>query len=419
MKWAVVILVVAGCRLSINKWGGIPPRATDHVKVVLHDNGGGDLGKRVLTADPRVEVIAFDPAVNEKQRTDCGNLSCPLALEPACKWAAQQGADYYAIAAQSSAFSQTTKCVRSHTDWSKAFDKNGDSEVCDESAVTAEGTRSSFSIRLYDATTCEEVPALSQQVTSYVPGAKAESETESAMQLGALAPTKYPGFPDQTMVAPDGHIVNAPGDGQYALFRARKFQGIARLHRSGTPEEHVHMLMCCEEPQPGDVLVKRGPMKLVELDVSFDTAILASATQHQGAYGAGIHLRHRHLAGGLELGLSGDTLEGSELSAGLVSINAGWGHHITSLLHLSANVDIGFAQLLQDINGESARAWTPFAMPQARAQIAVRWWYVGLDLGYAISSTVGRGDWSGEGSAMAVDARLRGPLARLYAGITL
>ena len=56
---------------------------------------------------------------------------------------------------------------------------------------------------------------------------------------------------------------------------------------------------------------------------------------------------------------------------------------------------------------------------QIRAQIAVRWWYLGLDLGYAISSTVGAGDWSGLNAGNAVDARLRGPLARLYTGITL
>src|SRR5512144_477492 len=101
MKLALlVVIAAAGCRLSVNKWGGAPPRASDHVKIALHDNGGAALAKRVLAADTRVEVIAFDPAINEHERTDCGMLTCPLALAPACKWAAQNGADYYAIAAQ-------------------------------------------------------------------------------------------------------------------------------------------------------------------------------------------------------------------------------------------------------------------------------------------------------------------------------
>jgi hypothetical protein len=182
------------------------------------------------------------------------------------------------------------------------------------------------------------------------------------------------------------------------------------------------MLMCCEEPEPGDILVKRGPMKFLEFDISFDTAILSSAASHQGAYGAGIHVRHRHLASGLEIGASGDAISSGDLGAGLLSISAGYGYQISPLLHLSANGELGFAQLLQSVgnpDGELAKAWTPYVMPQLRAQAAVRWWYVGLDLGYAMSSTVGRGDWSGTNAGMAVDARFRGPLARLYAGLTL
>ena len=58
-------------------------------------------------------------------------------------------------------------------------------------------------------------------------------------------------------------------------------------------------------------------------------------------------------------------------------------------------------------------------MPQIRGQVEIRWWYLGLDLGFAMSSTIGRGDWSGANAEMAMDARLRGPVARLYTGLTL
>jgi hypothetical protein len=427
MKWAVIVLaalLAVGCRISINKWGGVPPRASDRIKIAVHDNGGGKLAERVLKADSRVEVIAFDPATNLNERDVCGgSLGCPGGLKAACVWAYHQGADYYAIATQYSNFDQKSKCVKSHTDWSKVFSKSSeDSEICDESVITEQGTVSTFAIKVYDTYDCEEVTQLSKQVSTYASGEKYESGIESQMSVAELAPTKYPGFPDQTIIGPSGQVVNAPGDGEYALFRARDFQGIARLHHTGTPHEHIHMLMCCEEPEPGDILVKRGPMKFIEFDLSFDTAILSSANSHQGAYGAGIHLRHRRLASGLEIGVSGDAISSGDLGAGLLSLSAGYGYQITPLLHLSASAEAGFAQLLQSVDnpdGELARAWTPYVMPQLRAQAAVRWWYVGLDLGYAVSSTVGRGDWDGPNAGMAVDARLRGPLARLYAGLTL
>ena len=419
MRYAWLIVLLAGCRVSLNKWGGTPPRAGNRVKIALHDNGGGELGRRVLTADARVEVIAFDPSVNEKQRTDCGSNTCPLALEPACKWAAQNGADYYAIASQGSQYSQQTKCTKSHTDWSKILDKHDDSEICDESKVTSEGTRSSFSITLYDTQSCTEVPALSQQVSSYASGNKEESGVESSMQVAQLAPTKYPGFPDQTVIGPDGHIVNAPGDGQYALFRDRQFEGIARVHHTGTPREHIHMLMCCAEVEPGDVLVKRGPMHFIEFDVSFDSAILETGTSHEGGVGAGIHIRHSYLAHGLQIGANADAIGSDRAGAGLVSLEAGWGYHLAPAFELSANADVGFAQLSQKIGDANPYAWTPFVMPQIRGQVEIRWWYLGLDLGFAMSSTIGRGDWSGANAEMAMDARLRGPVARLYTGLTL
>src|SRR5690349_12084903 len=104
MKWAVIVLGVlaallaGGCRISINKWGGVPPRASDRIKIAVHDNGGGKLAERVLKADPRVEVIAFDPATNLKERDVCGgSLGCPGGLKAACVWSYHQGADYYAI----------------------------------------------------------------------------------------------------------------------------------------------------------------------------------------------------------------------------------------------------------------------------------------------------------------------------------
>ena len=412
MKWAVIVLgglALAGCRLSINKWGGTPPRAGDTVKIALAKNSSGhDLAKRVLAADARVSVIDADPPAQ--------------GLDAACAWSKDSGADYYAAASFDTNYEQTTKCVREGGSLKELLDNPKHSPPCAEEKVTSEGSRSAFALHVYDATTCHEIPSLSQEVTSYVPGGKDESTVEASMQVGNLAPTKYQGFPDQTSIAPSGTIVNAPGDGEYALFRQREFQGIARLHHAGTPREHIHMLMCCEEPEPGDVLVKRGPMKFIEFDISFDTAILSSANNHQGAYGAGIHLRHRRLAGGLELGVSGDIMQSTDLGAGLLSINTGYGYQLTPLLHLSANAELGFARLLQDVGnpgGELVRAWTPYVMPQLRAQAAVRWWYVGLDLGYAMSSTVGAGDWDGPNAGMAVDARLRGPLARLYAGITL
>jgi hypothetical protein len=427
MKWTVIVLSVlalAGCRLSINKWGGIPPRAaTDRVKIAVHDNGGAMLAKRVLEADSRVEVIAFDPAVNLKERDVCGgSLGCPGGLKAACQWSYHQGADYYALASQYSNYSQTSKCVKSHTDWSKVFDKSGDSEICDESVITSQGTTSTFAIKVYDTYDCEEVPQLSQQVSAYASGEQSESGIESQMSVGELAPTKYGGFPDQTSIAPSGQVVNAPGDGEYALFHNRTFQGIARLHHSGTPREHIHMLMCCEEPVPGDVLVRRGPMKFIEFDVSYDAGILSNANSHQVAQGLGIHLRHRRLGRGLELGINADTINSTEMAAGLLAISGGYGDQITPLFHLAANAELGFAKLLQDVDnpgGERVGAWTPYVMPQIRAQIAVRWWYLGLDLGYAISSTVGAGDWSGLNAGNAVDARLRGPVSRLYTGITL
>jgi hypothetical protein len=69
-----------------------------------------------------------------------------------------------------------------------------------------------------------------------------------------------------------------------------------------------------------------------------------------------------------------------------------------------------------------AHAWVPFAMPQVRAQVAIRWCYLGVDIGYAISATAGAGDWSGSGGttpATLEDMRFRGPQARLYTGLTL
>ena len=419
MKLALVLLVVAGCRLSINKWGGAPPRASDHVKVALHDNGGGALAKRVLAADARVEIIAFDPAVNEKQRTDCGNLSCPLALEPACKWAAQQGADYYAIAAQGTDYNQTTKCTKWHTDWGKLFDKH-DESVCDESVVVSEGTHGAFTIQIYDAVTCEEVPALSEQIRTYAAGSKEESNITAVAQVAELAPTKFPGFPDQTMIGPDGHVVNAPGDGQYALFHDRQFEGIARIHHTGTPNEHIHMLMCCTEPQAGDVLVRRGPMHFYELDLTFDGGIVERGNAHVGGLGLGVQIRRTPLAQGMEYGLGASTMndEGS-LGTATLRIDVGWGYQISPLLHLSAGAEGGLAYFSQGTGMERATGWAPYVMPQARARIAIRWWYLGLDAGYAMSSTIGRGDWSGTGASMAEDARMRGPLARLYTGITI
>ncbi|HTL33782.1 MAG TPA: hypothetical protein VL326_11690 [Kofleriaceae bacterium] len=420
MKLALALLLVAGCRLSVNKWGGAPPRASDHVKIALYDNGGGELAKRVLSADSRVEVIAFDPTVNEKGRTDCGNLACPLAVEPACKWAAQQGADYYAIAAVGSAFKQTSKCTKHHTDWSKVFDKGDDDEVCDESVITSEGTTGGFTLTIYDAVRCEVVPALSEQVQTYAAGSKEESNIEAAAQVAELAPTKFPGFPDQTVIGPDGHVVNAPGDGQYALFRDRQFEGIARIHHTGMPNEHVHMLMCCTEPQPGDVLVRRGPMHFYELDLTFDAGVVERGDAHVGGLGAGLQIRRKPLAQGLEYGLGASTMndEGS-LGTATFRIETGWGYQVSALLHLSAALEVGFAYFAQGVGAERATGFAPYVMPQARAQLAIRWWYLGLDGGYAMSSTIGRGDWSGAGANIAEDARMRGPLGRLYTGITL
>lgn len=421
MKLALlVVIAAAGCRLSVNKWGGAPPRASDHVKIALHDNGGGELAKRVLAADARVEVIAFDPAINEHERTDCGNLTCPLALAPACKWAAQNGADYYAIAAQGSDFSQTTRCTKSHTDWSKILDKH-DSTVCDESAVTSEGTRGGFSIKLYDVVSCTEVPALSEQISTYASGSKEESGIEAAAQVAELAPTKFPGFPDQTMIGPDGHVVNAPGDGQYALFHHREFEGIARIHHTGMPNEHLHMLMCCTDPQPGDVLVRRGPMHFYELNVSFDAGIVERGNAHLGGLGAGIEIRRKPLEQGLEVGIGGSSMnDEGKMGTATLHADAGWGYQVAPILHLSAALEGGFAYLTQDVGTDQRpTAWTPYVMPQARGELAIRWWYLGLDVGYALSATSGRGDWSGPDAGMAMDARLKGPLARLYTGVTL
>lgn len=409
--WLGPLALLAGCHVGWSTWQGAEPRAGNAVKLALYtpDANSKTFAHQVLARDPHVTVIDLDPAVIERERVLCGDASCPLARDVACAWARGQGLDYYVIGRAGARFDSTFVCT-AHRGGS-IFDKNG--PPCSDGYDKDQHTTATFTLDVHAVDTCQIAPGLSTRVSTRAEGAEDLSKPEAIARLNQAALAKTVPFPDQITVGPGGSV-DAP-DGYYARYRAKRYRGFVAVE-SG----RVRALHCCDASTRGDVLVARGPRRLIELALDGVVGSLTFDGRRRLAGGVGAHLRYYPLDAGVRVGVGADLVGSGSVDAVLFTPEVGWGFRPSSALSLSANLGLGLTQARQRIASADAapKAYAPHAMATVRVvTFFAQGWYVGGDVGYVYTGALDR--WEGDGAPDARPMSIRTPIARLWLGLDM
>ena len=378
------------------------------------DESSMTLAQSALARDPHVTLLAFDPTVIEKQKTDCGSASCQAAVNAACSWSALQGAEYYALASSYSSYHSDYKCTRYDSD---LFDKH---DKCVEGHETNQATLATYTLDVYDVKTCSKVIPLSKKITARSGGPEEQSKPDALAKLTQRVPLDSEGIPDQVTIEPDGRLAGETRDGFYALYRGGHYRGYVKLSAAGTSSQALQPMYFPLSPSPGDALVARGRRKFVDLALDAVIGTLSYGGERKLAGGMGAHVRHYKLDGGLQYGFGADYVASvaTKSNVFLFTPELGWGVPIAPGIVLSANLGVGFARANQvDMSDELHTAYAGHAIATARVQtFLATWFYVTGDVGYVLSGTFD--DWDGTGPS-ATEMSMRSPIVRIYAGFDL
>lgn len=396
---------------------GAPPRTSNQITMTLYapDEQSMTMARSVLSRDPHVTLVAFDPTVIEKEKTDCGTASCPHAVVPACAWSAQQGAEYYAIASVAASYHSDYECTKYD---SHIFDKH---DECVEGHEKNQATLASYSLEVYDVKTCSEVKALSQRITARSWGPEEQSKPEALAKLAERAPAKAEALPDQVTFDAQGQLAGETRDGFYALYRDGAYRGYVELEGAGTAEQTVQPMYFPMKIRAGDALVARGRRKFLDLALDGALGTMTVGGERDVAVGIGAHVRHYKLDGGLQLGFGVDLLGSAQADSNvmLVTPEIGWGLPIAPGFVASANLGLGFTRGNQVTAADIVvTAYEPHAIATARVQsFLTTWFYVTADVGFVYTGMLDNWDGIGQGEGRAM--AMRSPIARLYAGFDL
>lgn len=384
------------------------------------DDASMTMARSVLDRDPHIKLLAFDPTVIDKQKTDCGTASCQEAITAACSWSALQGAEYYAIASVYAAYSSSYECTKYD---SHLFDKH---DECVEGHETNQATAATYSLDVYDVKTCTAVPALSQKLMARAWGPEETSKPEALAKLAARVPAKSEGLPDQITIGPDGRVVGeAARDGFYALYRAGQYRGYVELRGAGTPAEQLRPMYFPMAPAAGDALVARGRRKFVDLALDVPVGFITFDGTRHAAGGIGLQLRHYALDGGLQYGFGVDLLASPSTDSNLYLFapELGYGVPIAAGMVLSLNLGVGLTRGNHQVDLAGERpilvAYAPHALAVARLQTFLATaFYVTADVGFVYSGALD--DWKNDGATVAQFVMsMRSPIARLNIGFDL
>jgi hypothetical protein len=415
VRWLPIFL--CACRFSWSTWQGAPPRATNDIKLALYgtDETGAAIARSALTRDPHVTLIDIDPAALEQAKAECGNATCSHVHEAACAWSTQQGADYYAVAFVDARYNATYKCD------SYKFSLSAKNDECTSGHYENESSIASYTLDVYDAKTCKQVPSLAKKISSHAAGVEEQSKPEALAKLAAEVPAKSEGIPDQITIAPNGGIVGEAQDGFYALFRGGDYRGYVKVRGAGTPAEEVRPMYFPLAPAAGDTLVARGRRKFVDLALDVPVGFISYDGTRHPAGGFGAHIRHYKLDGGLQFGFGTDYLASLATNSNvfLFTPELGWGVPIAPGFVVSANVGAGWTRADQvDSSDVLHTAYAVHVIATARMQtFLATWLYVTADVGYVHSGTLD--NWDGTGPGGGKPMAMRSPIARIYAGFDL
>ncbi len=395
---------------------GAPPRTSNQITMTLYapDEQSLTMARSVLSRDPHVTLVDFDPTVIEKQKTDCGTASCQHAVDAACSWSALQGAEYYAIANVAANYSSDYECTKYD---SHIFDKH---DECVEGHEKNQATLASYSLDVYDVKTCSEVKSLSQRITARSWGPEEQSKPEALAKLAERAPVKAEALPDQVTFDAQGQLAGETRDGFYALYRDGAYRGYVKLDGAGTSEQTVQPMYFPMELRAGDALVARGRRKFVDLALGAAIGSFEFDGERRLAAGLSLHVRHYKLDGGLQFGFGVDGLANgaTDSTLALFTPEIGWGIPIAPGVVASANLGAGFTVGIQPMGDGDVNAYAGHAIATARVEtFLATWFHVSADLGVVYSGTLD--DWGGVGLGPAKPMSMRSPVARVFAGFDL
>jgi hypothetical protein len=283
-----------------------------------------------LRRDPHVDsVLVYEAvdALSPEERSICWSAECGPAHPTVCAWAREQGLDYFAFANFSGG----------------------------ERTVTAPGTPDRFSLDIHasstapgktlsyvayarlflevsETATCTKDNHLSRKLERSTGDGPSRGGGPEGMRRALLAeiPTHLAKtFPAQMIVADTGRVrATDPElplvDGDYAVYRDGRFQGVAAVRDTAAPVQRLTRLTCCFDPRPADVLVQGRRSYLIEMTASLTLTQLAWDGSARLAAGPGFRIRFGPMARGWQGGLVADLLYVDGVSAGVGTIEAGY-----------------------------------------------------------------------------------------------
>jgi hypothetical protein len=175
-------------------------------------------------------------------------------------------------------------------------------------------------------------------------------------------------------------------------------------------------------PAPGDALVRRGRRKFLDLAIDGVVGSLTFDGERRLAGGAGAHVRHYKLDGGLQFGFGIDYVASIATKSNMfvVTPEIGWGIPIAPGFVVSANVGGGWLRANQVVASTDSvvSAYTGHLIASARVQtFLTTWFYVTADAGFVFSGTAD--SFEGNGAGEARPMAIRAPIARIYAGFDI
>jgi hypothetical protein len=311
---------------------------------------------------------------------DAAAIDMEKVVSTGCAWANAHGAEYFALATAGARYSSSYECT------SYKFSLSAKHDECAVGHETNQMSIATYTLDVYDAKSCQAVPALSTKIGAYASGEEAESRPEALAKLAAAVRAKSAGLPEQAHIGGDGRVVaDEPHDGYYALYQDSAYSGYVKLTGVGTRAERIQPLYCCIAPGPGDALVQRGRRKFLDLAL---TGVFSIGPHFTGP-GVGAHVRHYALDGGLQLAAGGDLITSSDYAVALVTGEVGWGFAIAPGFVISPNVGVGWAQVGPRGDTMGSRDVAPQITPRVRLQtFLATWWYAALDAGYAVTGAI-------------------------------
>ena len=405
---AVVASLGAGCQIGARP--PARPRAAPRVRVGLavFDSALAGPVAEGLGRDPNVAaVMAFEDGdvPPRDERTVCDADQCKVTHPTLCGWARDHGLDYFALA---------------HLNVGDAA-KTG-------RATKSYEARASLTIEVADPATCAKVPWLTRRLqrSTDVPPSNGGGPALVRQQLLEAIPTSLADtFPAQTVIDGGGGVRPARSDGAtptglYAVYRGERYEGIARVEGSGSPDPHLVRLSCCFEPREGDQLVEQRSPLLFEMAPSFSVAPLRWDGTTRVAPGFGFRLRIGPLDRGWQGGATVDFLYASGASATLGSLEVGYRLRPSPTLYVGvvAGLGGGFASTsAADAAGAADARGLHATLTAVVTWQPSRDFFLSLDAGYIESTRYHPTELAPSSTEPAFE--LRGPLVQARGGVAV